>query len=182
MIESQAILLRIHRLSETSLIVKWLTAEHGIITSIAKGALRPKSPFSGKLDLFFSGEIQVIRPKKGDLHILKELTISQWRLGLRKKYLTTCLAAYFCQLVDYSLEPMHSEYEIYDLLTRGLDHLDQKEPSLKALFHFERELANALGIGNKNTPDQSLAEYFGHALWEREQLILTLTQEREDFS
>ena len=54
-LETRAIglILRTRRLTETSLIVHWLTAEEGRVATVAKGALRPKSPFRGKLDLCY---------------------------------------------------------------------------------------------------------------------------------
>ena len=85
MFSTEAILIRTHRLTETSLIVSWFTQTEGLVKTVAKGALRPKNPFSGKLDLFFSGEISVVRARKGELHILKEVAISEWRESLRKQ-------------------------------------------------------------------------------------------------
>ena len=53
MIESATgLILRIRPLTETSLIVHWLTPEFGRVATVAKGARRPKSPFAGKLDIF----------------------------------------------------------------------------------------------------------------------------------
>ena len=52
---AHGIILRTRPLTETSLIVHWLTADHGRLSTVAKGAKRPKSPFRGKLDLFFEG-------------------------------------------------------------------------------------------------------------------------------
>ena len=49
---SIAILMRKIRFSDTTLIVEWLTEDFGRLKTIAKGALRPKSTFAGKLDLF----------------------------------------------------------------------------------------------------------------------------------
>ena len=41
---SEAILTRLTKLTDTSLIVHWFTAEAGLIKTVAKGARRPKSP------------------------------------------------------------------------------------------------------------------------------------------
>ena len=49
------------------MIVTWCTIDHGVLKTVAKGARRPKSQFSGKLDLFFEGEFEIIRSKKSDL-------------------------------------------------------------------------------------------------------------------
>ena len=53
-IESTAgVVLRLRPLTETSLIVNWLTRDFGRIATVAKGARRPKSPFRGQIDLFY---------------------------------------------------------------------------------------------------------------------------------
>ena len=146
MYSTDAILIRTTRLTETSLIVHWFTEDEGLVKTVAKGALRPKSQFAGKLDLFFSGEISVVVAKSGDLHILKEVSISNWRQGLRRNYWAALMGGYFCQLVERSFEPGISDVAIHDLLRRGLDHLEKDEPSMRALEHFEKSLAMMLGV------------------------------------
>src|SRR5438067_3031881 len=97
---THAILMRKTLLSDTSLIVTWFTERHGKIKTVAKGARRPKSPFAGKLDLFFDAEIQWIRSKKSELHTLKEVMLREPFEGLREKYPRTQLAAYFVEVVE----------------------------------------------------------------------------------
>lgn len=146
MFSSEAILIRTTRLTDTSLIVHWFSEDEGLIKTVAKGALRPKSAFAGKLDLFFSGEIMVARSLKGDLHVLREVSIHNWREGLRRSYQTTMMAGYFCQLVEAGVEISQRDESIFDLLRRGLDYLDSNHPSLKALYHFEKQFAEILGV------------------------------------
>ncbi len=172
MFATEAILIRTTRLTDTSLIVHWFTEEEGLMKTVAKGALRPKNPFAGKLDLFFSGEIGVVRAKSGELHILREVAISEWREGLRRKYDSALMAGYFCQLVEVAVEPGHADAEMYDLLRRGLDHLVSEEPGLRAMLHFEKQLAGLLGIsGGKGTVEDSLREFLGHLPATRKQLL-----------
>ena len=169
---TEAILIRITRLTDTSLIVHWFTESEGLVKTVAKGALRPKSSFAGKLDLFFSGEIGVARARKGELHILREVSVSNFREGLRRKYDSALMAGYFCQLVEASVEPGHVDAGMHDLLQRGLDHLDSEEPSLRGMFHFEKQLAQILGIsGGKDTVEDSLREHLGHMPGSRKQLL-----------
>jgi len=47
----------------------------GCVQTIAKGARRPKSPFAGKLDLFFEGEISIGAESQTDLHTLAEVVL-----------------------------------------------------------------------------------------------------------
>src|SRR3954452_6855453 len=89
-----AILLRKRKFSDTSLIVSWCTESLGCIETVAKGALRPKSAFAGKLDLFFEAEIQIVRSRKSSLHTLTELSLRNVFPGIRTTYLRTQTASY----------------------------------------------------------------------------------------
>ena len=174
---TQATLIRLTRLTDTSLIVHWFTEEHGLVKTVAKGARRPKSSFAGQLDLFFSGEITFQRARRGELHSLREVSIRTWREGLRKNYLSTLLAAYFCQLLESAVENEHPEPELHDLLCRALDHINATVPSLKALRHFERELARLLGISDQHRQAYlSLREVLGPLPASREDLFERLSQ------
>src|SRR5437773_1188347 len=97
---SVAILLRKRKFSDTSLIVSWCTESLGCIQTVAKGARRAKSPFAGRLDLFFEVEIQVARSRRSDLHTLTEVVLKNPFGGIRKNYLSTQTAAYFVELIE----------------------------------------------------------------------------------
>ena len=160
---TEAITIRLTRLTETSLIVHWFTEIHGLVKTVARGARRPKSPFAGKIDLFFGGEISFNRARHGDLHALREVSIHHWREGLRRDYSSILLAGYCCQLLESAVEPEHPDPALHDLLKRALDHLDAAPASLKALYHFEAELARLLGITHHHHPaDASLFDALGH--------------------
>lgn len=179
MFETEAILIRMTRLTETSLIVHWFTEAEGLVKTVAKGAMRPKSVFAGKLDLFFSGDIVVARARKGDLHILREVAISNWRQGLRRQYATTLMAGYFCQLVEGAVEPGHADAPLHDLLRRGLDHLDIAEPGMRALRHFEKQLAEILGFSGAGSGEEALRAHIGQLPGARKELVDRLGGENE---
>ena len=143
---SAAILLRRTKLSETSFIITWLTHDHGLIKTVAKGARRPKSLFAGRLDLFFEAEIQFIRSRRSELHNLAELLLHSTHDALRQSYLRLELASHFVELIELTSVADHPIPEIFDLLRRALGFLDVQEPTRRALLHFERELARGLGL------------------------------------
>ena len=149
---TRAIVLRLTRLTDTSLIVHWFTQDHGLVKTVAKGARRPSSPFAGKLDLFFGGEMSLVRARRGELHALRDVAIDEWRERLRHHYSSTLLAAYFSQLLELAVEPDHPEPLLYDLLLRALDHVTDSGASLLALRHFEKELARLLGVAHHQRP------------------------------
>ena len=70
---AHGIILRTRPLTDSSLIVQWLTAEYGRVSTVAKGARRPKSPYLGKLDLFYEAEFTVQRSRRSTLHNLREV-------------------------------------------------------------------------------------------------------------
>lgn len=173
---SEAIVIRLTLLTETSLIVHWFTDHHGLVKTVAKGAKRPASPFRGQLDLFFGGEISFSRARQGELHRLQEVVIRDWREGLRRSYTTTLLAGYCCQLLESAVEPEHPDPELHDLLKRALDHLDAKGPSLRALRHFEAELARILGVSHHFQPAEvSLRDTLGILPASRVELVERLS-------
>ena len=69
------IILRTRPLTETSLIVHWLTPDAGRIATVAKGARRPQSPFRGKLDLFYLAALSYRLSRRSELHTLCEVVL-----------------------------------------------------------------------------------------------------------
>ena len=56
-IRATAIPLAVYPYSSTSRIVHWLTRQQGKISTLLKGALRPRSPFIGEYELFSTSEL-----------------------------------------------------------------------------------------------------------------------------
>lgn len=159
--KTAAILIRKTRLTETSLIVHWCTEHCGIIKTVAKGALRPKSAFAGKLDLFFDAEIEFVHSRNSDLHILRELAVGNARLGLRQSYPRTLAAAYFVQLLELTAERGTPIGPFHDLLRRGLDFLAANAPTRKAILHYEREIGALLGMdGHPLAPIEAIRDLY----------------------
>lgn len=170
--KARGTLIRSHSLTETSLIVHWCTDEFGVIKTVAKGARRPKSPFRGKLDLFFLCEIEVHQARSGDLHTLKDLVIQRARLGLRRSYVETLAASYFAKLIDQIAEPDSPMPELADLLERGLNYLEENDIDLKAMQHFEKQMADCLGISEPGVPSHlSINDLFGRLPKQRQELL-----------
>jgi DNA repair protein RecO (recombination protein O) len=176
-----AILLRKRKFSETSLIVSWCTESFGCVQTIAKGARRPKSPFTGKLDLFFEAEISIVRSRKSDLHTLTEVMLKNPFAGIRRNYLRTQTAAYFVELIEICTERDHREPELFMLLHRAFDYLDTNDPTPRAVSHFETELARIAGVHDhkklKADPAFALGNLFGRLPLSRTPLLKTLATE-----
>jgi DNA repair protein RecO (recombination protein O) len=76
----------------------------GLRANGAQGARSAKSPFAGKLDLFYEAEIQIARSKRSNLHTLREVALTNPFGGIRGSYLRTQTAAYFVELIEISTE------------------------------------------------------------------------------
>jgi DNA repair protein RecO (recombination protein O) len=173
-----AILLRKRKLSDTSLIISWCTESLGCIQTAAKGARRAKSPFAGKLDLFFEAEIQIARSRKSSLHALTEVALRNPFSGIRKNLRRTQAASYFVELIELCTESDHHEPELFSLLRRAFTFLDGKDPDLRAILHFETELARIAGVHDtkmlKSNPALALASLFGRLPSTRGDLLKAL--------
>ena len=179
-----AILLRKRTFSDTSVIVSWCTESLGCIQTVAKGARRAKSLFAGKLDLFFEAEIQIARSRKSSLHTLTEVVLRNAFAGIRRTYLRTQTAAYFVELVEICTERDHHEPELFALLRRAFGYLDANDPVLRAVSHFETELARIAGVHGaktlKNDPAFALGNLFGKLPLSRTPLLKTLAAGNKD--
>jgi DNA repair protein RecO (recombination protein O) len=173
---TDAILLRRTKLSDTSLIITWSTERHGRIKTVARGARRPKSPLAGKLDLFFEAEISFVHSSKSELHTLKEVVLKNPREGLRKDIQRVELGAYFVELYELVTESDHASPELYDLLRRAFDHLNEQPASKRAMLHFESELTRLLGIQNAKeaTPVLAIGHQYGRLPQGRAKLLKDL--------
>ncbi len=142
----RAILVRRTRWAESSLVITWLTDRFGALRTVARGALRPKSPFAGKVDLFHQGEITFALSRASTLHSLREMELTCSFSPVGHHYEAVVLASYFAELSALVAPPMQPAMNLHDLLTRALNHLRAQPPTLKALEHFEREVARILGV------------------------------------
>jgi len=178
---TEAILLRKRKFSDTSLIVAWCTESFGCIQTIAKGARRLKSPFAGKLDLFFEAEISIVRSRKSDLHTLTEVVLKDPFPGIRSNYLRTQTAAYFVELIEICTERDHREPDLFVLLRRAFGYLNANDPTPRAVSHFEKELARIAGVHDekklKANPAFALGNLFGRLPLSRTPLLKTLATE-----
>lgn len=176
-----AILLRKRKLTDTSLIVSWCTDSLGCIQTVAKGARRAKSPFAGKLDLFFEADIAIAPSRKSNLHTLTEVALRNPFAGIRQTYRRTQTAAYFVELIEICTERDHNEPELFLLLRRAFAYLDKNDPNLRAVAHFETELARITGVHDarlsRDNSAFALANLFGKLPLSRTPLLKALGTE-----
>jgi DNA repair protein RecO (recombination protein O) len=147
MIESATgIILRTRPLTETSLIVNWLTQDQGRISTVAKGARRPKSPFVGKLDLFYLADFTFARRRRSELHTLREISLRGTFAALRTGLGFLRQAAYCSMLVEQATEHGTPLPAIFEMMNGFLHHLPGQAPLPQNIFAFELKLLHELGL------------------------------------
>ena len=143
--KSTGLIVRTRPLTETSLIVHWLTPELGRIATAAKGACRPKSPLRGKLDLFYQADFSFVRSRRSDLHTLREATLRDTHVGLRQDLAFVQQASYAAALIEMTTEMETPLPEIYTLFSEFLSGLPGHPAEALTVLAFELKLLGELG-------------------------------------
>ena len=173
MIESETgLILRTRPLTESSLIVHWLTPGLGRIATVAKGARRPKSPFLGKLDLFYIADFSFQRNRRSDLHLLREAVLRELHTPLREDFLRLHQATYAAALIEQTTEFETPLAGIYGLMVGFLEHLCQQPVKAQTVFSFELKLLHELGLephwekSRLSAGAKKVSQILGHGDWQ----------------
>jgi len=143
------IILRTRPLTETSLIVNWLTPVLGRLSTVAKGARRPKSPLRGKLDLFYEADFSFQRSRRSELHALREVSLRETHAPLRQEFGWLQQASHCAALIEQTTERETPLPAIFALMRELLAALPYRPPQPQTIFAFELKLLDELGL----TPD-----------------------------
>jgi len=149
------LVLRTRPLTDTSLIVQWLTRDFGRIATVAKGARRPKSPFRGQLDLFYLADLSFVRSSRSDLHTLREVRLLESHAGLRPELIYVQQASYCAALIEQTAEldaPMPAVFHNFSSL---LAQIPQHPAQPQTIFGFEMKWLQELGL-NPNLAEANL--------------------------
>jgi DNA repair protein RecO (recombination protein O) len=143
---SHGLILRTHPLTETSVIVHWLTPDLGRIATVAKGARRPQSPFRGKLDLFYEADFSFARSRRSELHTLREVGLRETHARLRESMGWVQQASYCAGFIEQTTETDTPLPEVHRLATSMLRHLTERPPLPRTIFAFEFKMLAHLGL------------------------------------
>ncbi len=157
-VKTTGIVLAIHPWSRTSHIVAWLTPDHGVVSTLVKGAVRPKSAFLGQYDLFYACDLLYYAraTRGGELHALREVKPLRLREVLRGRWRETSLAGYVASLVRELAPPGEDSAPWYAFLDNFLDAVAADAPDdtanpldaplLRKLVALEMELLRLAGL------------------------------------
>jgi len=147
MVEKTAgLILRVLPLTESSLIVDWITADFGRISTAARGARRNKSPFRGKLDLFFLVQFSFTRNRRSDLHALREVEVADAHVALRRDLALLGQAAYCAKLLVQTTEIDTPIPTLFQLFEEFIRELVRGPARARMVFAFELKLLHELGL------------------------------------
>jgi DNA repair protein RecO (recombination protein O) len=140
------VVLRIRPLTETSLIVHWLTRDFGRVATVAKGARRPKSTFRGQIDLFYLTDLTFSRSRRSDLHTLREARLLESHVALRRDLGCLRQASYCAALIEQTTELDAPLPALFGQFTGLLGQLPKQPSQPQAVFAFEIKLLEELGL------------------------------------
>ena len=145
-LRTEAIALRVSPFSRTSHVVTWLSPEHGRVTTVVKGACRPKSAFLGQYDLFATCELLFYRRDHDGVHAIRECSPLEPRNELRDDWRRITTASYFCDLLARVAQPAQESADLCRLLGAALDDLRQRPPAAETILRFELDMLRHLGL------------------------------------
>ena len=122
LVATPAVVLRTYRYSETSKIVRLATREYGVQSAIAKGVLRPRSPFGAALETLSEGVAQLYHKETRELQTLAAFDVIQLRRELAADVGRFAGATALAEVI-LKMAPPAPLPAAYDALIQGLDAL-----------------------------------------------------------
>ena len=123
--KTSAIPLAIHPYSSRSQIIHWFTLHHGLISTLLKSSLHPKSIFLGEYQLF--GTTELIYDSRSDerLNIAKECYLlkkrNEYRNNWRAMQIASYLTSIFKKILPYEAPAPQLFYHLELLLDYTID-------------------------------------------------------------
>jgi len=147
-IQDEVICLARREFSETSLVLSFMSREHGKISVLAKGVKRPRGKTAGGIDLLDCGQASILLNKEG-LSLLREFLPGRPSPAIRNDLRKWYVALYLAEVVNLGTQELEPSPTIYRLITRAVEKLSENITS--------EELIKVLVRGL-----QKLIEYFGY--------------------
>jgi DNA repair protein RecO (recombination protein O) len=148
-LKSQALVLYNMRWKESSKIVHLFSEEKGYLKVIARGALRPKSPFRGTMENMNHVEVLVTIKETRGLQILSQADLINPFSHIRDDLSATAMTFSIMELLRalvHENEASHSLFRYTILCLEGLNHAPVNHPLLY-LMNFILYVSENLGFG-----------------------------------
>ena len=149
--KTRAVALRVTPFSRTSHVVTWFTPDHGRLTTLVKGACRPKSQFLGQYDLYYTCELVYYGRESRGVPIARECTPIETREPLRRDWRAALCAGYASDLTLYCSPPGEVIRGHFATIERLFDSLAESGSHRNLMPWFELQLLGSLGLAPRLT-------------------------------
>jgi len=116
-----------------------------------KGAFRPRSPFLGQFDTFYTCELVYYDHVDKELLTARECSPVKPRVALRQNWRACAMASYMTDLVSRVSIAQPPHESLYTLLDEALDVLVEESVSFAHVSWFELKLLDQLGLSPRLT-------------------------------
>lgn len=175
-VHDEGVIVHLLPYSETSLIVVWLSHDHGIVRTLAKGVRRPGQALSGGVDLLRAGQFSFSLSRSSQLHTLREFQPEVPGPNLGGDYTKLLAAAYFYEVIARLSEPLAAVPEFYRIYRGALAWLENHAPDRRVVEHFERRVFETAGLLQFGTSPAVMRQRLLHPLpksWEALERAIT---------
>ena len=124
-VTDKAICIRQWDFSETSQTLSLFGRDTGLFRAIAKGSRRPKSSFSGGIDLLTLGDVVTIIKPGRDLATLTEWGLSRVWWRIRRDVEANRIAYFMSDCASRMLDQLDPHPGVFDGLVTALDRIEQ---------------------------------------------------------
>ncbi len=144
--KTRGILLRHSAYSETSRVLHWFTEDFGRISTVAKGALRPRNPLLGQCDHLYTCEVVFYAHERETAYVTREVTPLAVRPRLRTDWRAALGGLYLADLAARATPPHVAAPEVFRLLDEALEVLAGHGWRAPVPLLFELRLLTLLGL------------------------------------
>lgn len=165
LVTDAALVLQVYPYSETSKILRLLTRGHGMLSAMARGALRPRSRYGGVLEPFTEGTASLFIKENRELQTLSGFDLERSRQRLGDDLLRFAAASVLAEVVLVA-GVQAADPTLYDGVVDRLDRIEAAAPgaveseavsaawSLVAALGFAPELERCIRCGRGLAPDE----------------------------
>ena len=145
-LRSLALVLRSVEVFETSRVLTLFTRDLGLVSALAKGARRIRSPFQSALDLLCVCDIVVLHKASEALDLLTEAALVE-RFDSLRHNLSALYAGYYISELLGELTHHHAPHpRLFDAAVVTLRHLDDPLLRSRRILRFELACLQELGL------------------------------------
>ncbi len=161
--ETEAIVLRTHRLGEADKIVSLFTRQMGRLRAVAAGAHRPKSRYGGTLEPLSYVRIWIYERENRDLLRLNSADLLESFFAMQSDYVVQLAAQYVAEVAERVLPEREVNERAFRLVLAVLRGFQQSKEIERPLLYFNYWLLRLSGF----LPDLDRCAACGRALGDK---------------